>query len=306
MNLKNTPLKEKFEMLSYLQKEVKGAGNFLIQYLKTKNQYQISFINGLLLSSQSDDIEVCVNFGIIELESHYSSQNEGRDFYSSYQMQNDVDKYRKRIIELEDKVQELENNYSRDISNAEVEKLQLKMLNKEDSDLKEFKRTKRKRGRPAKNKQNLTEQEIIDSPIIWDASDKKKKQLRERTKTKVRSRILTEKEIEEEMRRLNSDLPTTFILFRNTEKYEIERKKAYKRLAAKKYNKLSSKRQNLNISQNKYNITKDDIIDDMKRVLKSKFDNLSNIRYIKQWTLAKARVWNREYTRAKNNFTKSW
>lgn len=306
MNLKNTPLKEKFEMLSYLQKEVKGAGNFLIQYLKTKNQYQISFINGLLLSSQSDDIEVCVNFGIIELESHYSSQNEGRDFYSSYQMQNDVDKYRKRIIELEDKVQELENNYSRDISNAEVEKLQLKMLNKEDSDLKEFKRTKRKRGRPAKNKKNLTEQEIIDSPIIWDASDKKKKQLRERTKTKVRSRILTEKEIEEEMRRLNSDLPTTFILFRNTEKYEIERKKAYKRLAAKKYNKLSSKRQNLNISQNKYNITKDDIIDDMKRVLKSKFDNLSNIRYIKQWTLAKARVWNREYTRAKNNFTKSW
>ena len=220
-------------------------------------------------------------------------------------MQNDVDKYRKRIVELEDKVQELENNYSRDISNAEVEKLQLKMLNKEGSDLKEFKRTKRKRGRPAKNKQNLTEQEIIDSPIIWDASDKKKKQLRERTKTKVRSRLFTEKEIEKEMKRINSDLPLNFLYFRSTQKYEIQRTKAYKRLTAKKYTKLSCKKNNLTIKENKYNITKEDIITDMKRILKSDFDTLSNVNYIKQWTSAKARVWNREYTKAKNNQSKN-
>lgn len=305
MNLKNTPLKEKLEMLSYLQTEVKGAGNFLIQHLKIKKQFQISFINGLIFSSQSEDVERCVKEGIIELASHYSSQNEGRDFYTSYQMQNDVDKYKKRIIELEDKVQELENNYSRDISNEVEIKTGFYNFSKEPAEI-ILDKPKRKRGRPAKNKQTLTEQEIIDSPIIWDASDKEKKQLRERTKTKVRSRILTEKELEKEMRRLNSDLPTNFILFRKTEKYEIERKKAYKRLSAKKYNKLSCKRENLNVFQNKYNITKDDIINDMKRVLKTKFDTLSNIRYIKQWTLAKARVWNREYTRAKNNFTKSW
>ena len=310
MNLSNTPLNEKFQMLAFLQTECKNVGNFIIQYLKTKKTFQISFINGLNFSSQADDIETCVKSGIIQLEIEYSKQHGGRDFFQTYKMSKDVELYKHRIIELEDKVKELEDNYSRDIVKQKTNDI-LDPLNK----ILETYKPKRKRGRPSKSRKSnkstqqvfddrdgvptIKDIDIINSPIIWDVSDKKKKELRERTKE--RSGLFTEKQLEKEMRRLNSDLPTNLLYFRSTKKYETERKKAYKRLANKKYLKTAERKQNLTIGDNKYNITKQDIIDDMKRVIKEDLSTISNIQYLKEWTKAKSRVWNREYNKAKNN-----
>jgi hypothetical protein len=342
----NTPLTEKFNILAYLQQEVKVAGNFSISYLKSKNMFQVSFVNGLGYKGQSPRIDGCIDLGINQLEIAHKEEH-GKSYHEGYNLIQSNHSLKEKVKDLEERLRDMEEKYNKDCDFSKTEESKTGFYNysQEPAEI-ILDKPKRKRGRPTKKieefmkigdpniptyspiiethytpddytekdieaikklsdlmmdeeeKENITEKEIIDSPIIWNKSDKKKKELRERTK--ARSRIFTEKEIEKEMRRLNSDLPTTLLLFRNTKKYEIERTKAYKRLTAKKYTKLSDKRQNLNVRQNKYNITKDDVITDMKRVLKGDFDTLSNSQYVKQWTLAKARVWNREYTQAKN------
>ena len=348
----NTPLTEKFNKLAYLQQEVKTSGNFLISYLKSKNMFQISFVNGLGYKGQSPRIDGCIDLGLNQLEIAYM-QEHGKSYQEGYNLIQSNHSLKEKVKDLEERLRNMEEKYKIkdciDISNTEEDvNTGFHNYSQEPAEI-ILDNTKRKRGRPSKidksfespvnqrksiienhysseevidsilspikdicedykskqkDKKNITEKEIIDSPIIWDVSDKKKKELRERTK--ARSRIFTEKEIEKEMRRLNSDLPTTLLLFRNTKKYEIERTKAYKRLTAKKYTKISVKRENLNVSKNKYNITKEDVIADMKRVLKLEFDGLSNIQFIKQWTSAKSRVWNREYTKAKNYGQNPW
>jgi len=338
MNKINTPLNEKFNILAYLQREVNDSGSFLISYLKTKKMFQISFVNGLDYKGLSPRIEDCVDLGLNQLKLQYKEQY-GKSYHEGYDLIQSNLSLQDKIKQLEERLRESEDKYNKEIidKNCDSSKHQTQTgFFNYTKDIPEIilDKPKRKRGRPStkslskdakklrdkilspindicedykgkqKDKKNITEKEIIDSPIIWDVSDKKKKELRERTK--ARSRIFTEKELEKEMRRLNSDLPTTLLLFRNTKKYEIERAKAYKRLTSKKYTKISVKRENLNVSKNKYNITKEDIISDMKRVLKSDFDTLSNIKYIRQWTLAKARVWNREYTKAKKYGLNPW
>lgn len=304
MDLKNTPLKEKFNMLSYLQKEVTGAGNFLIQHLKTKNKFQISFINGLLFSSKSDDVDICVEEGIIELASHYSCQNQGKDFYSSYQMQNDIDMYKKRIIELEDKVVELEDNYSRDIS--DVNKVEFYNFHHKSENIE----TKKKRGRPSKKQ--LTEVVFDDSdgvPTMRDATDKEKVGVNVVIKKKIReskSKLYTEAQLYKEIKRLHP-VNLKFMQISDKKLYKELRLKAYKRLTTKKYAKISERKQNLTIGENKYNITTSDVIEEMKRNKPTKYlDSLSNVKYIKEWTKAKSRVWNREYTKAKTYGENPW
>lgn len=200
MNTINTPLKEKFEMLAFLQSECKNVGNFIIQYLKTKKTFQISFINGLNFSSQSNDIDTCVRAGIIELDIHYSKQHGGKDFLQSYKMSKDVENYKKRIVELEDKVKELEDNYSRDIIGVE----------------------KRRRGRPSKKSKSVnTKLEPKGAEEYVDG----------------KNTIFSELDLQKEMIRVSPNLDIKYIIKGNTKRYREERKRAYKRLYNKYYHK---------------------------------------------------------------------
>ena len=203
MNLSNTPLKEKFEMLAFLQAECKNVGNFIIQYLKTKQTFQISFINGINFSSQADDIETCVKSGIIELDIHYSKQHGGTDFFHAYKMSKDVELYKKRIVELEDKVKELEDNYSRDILRVE----------------------KRRRGRPKKKVSNSKPMKIV------------KEYLEEKNKMPSEyNGMFSELQLQKEMIRVSPNLDIKYIIKGNSKRYKEERKKAYKRLYNQEYN----------------------------------------------------------------------
>jgi hypothetical protein len=198
MNLSNTPLKEKFEMLAFLQAECKNVGNFIIQYLKTKQTFQISFINGINFSSQADDIETCVKSGIIELDIHYSKQHGGTDFFHAYKMSKDVELYKKRIVELEDKVKELEDNYSRDILSVE----------------------KRRRGRP---KKYLKANNKLTTQGVSEYIDEK-------------NGMFSELQLQKEMIRVSPNLDIKYIIKGNSKRYKEERKKAYKRLYNQEYN----------------------------------------------------------------------
>ena len=198
MNLSNTPLKEKFEMLAFLQAECKNVGNFIIQYLKTKQTFQISFINGINFSSQADDIETCVKSGIIELDIHYSKQHGGTDFFHAYKMSKDVELYKKRIVELEDKVKELEDNYSRDILRVE----------------------KRRRGRP---KKYLKANNKLTTQGVSEYIDEK-------------NGMFSELQLQKEMIRVSPNLDIKYIIRGNSKRYKEERKKAYKRLYNQAYN----------------------------------------------------------------------
>ena len=71
MEEKMLPLKEKLRILSYLQKNVSNAGSFLLTHLKTKNQYQLSFVNGLDVKVISQDVDDCLEAAIREVGKIY-------------------------------------------------------------------------------------------------------------------------------------------------------------------------------------------------------------------------------------------
>ena len=322
----NTPLTEKFNILSYLQQEVKIAGNFSISYLKTKKMFQISFVNGLGYKGLSPKIDGCIDAGINQLEIAYEEEH-GKSYQEAY------DLIQSNLF-LKDKVSELEANIRLLEEKYELKKVQLnreyenrtrgmgykqKMEEQSNENFTGFvnyaeepaqiipDKPKRKRGRPSKMKTEELVNTIL-SPINEICEDYKEKQKEKKVKKRRtrKSKLYTDEKLEKEIKRLNPNFDLNFTKNGNSKRYKEERLKAYKRLTAKKYTKLSLKRENLAISKNKYNITKDDIISDMKRVLKSELDGLSNIQYIREWTKAKSRVWNREYNHAKKDFGSSW
>ena len=77
--------------------------------------------------------------------------------------------------------------------------------------------------------------------------------------------------------------------------YDEEYRKAYNRLTNRISTKNKNKVQNLQIKANKYNISKDMIVDDMKRKLGKEYDKLNSAEYLRNWNLAKSRIWNKEY-----------
>tara|TARA_R100001509_G_scaffold147843_1_gene105336 strand:+ start:651 stop:1259 length:609 start_codon:yes stop_codon:yes gene_type:complete len=200
MNLQNTPIQEKFKMLAYLQSNIKGVGQFIITYLKTKQTFQISFINGILFSTQADDIETCLKATIIELDIRYKALNK-RSFYTDYEMQSNVEKYKERISELENKLKFLEEKYSRDVVGVE----------------------KRRRGRPKK---------VELTPL---QSNGVKEYLEEKNKMPSEYKgMFSELEIQKEMIRVSPNLDIKYIIKGNSKRYREERKKAYKRLYNRK------------------------------------------------------------------------
>ncbi len=70
----------------------------------------------------------------------------------------------------------------------------------------------------------------------------------------------------------------------------------YKRKLVKNVQKVK----NLDIKPNKYGISKTEIVDEMKRVLKKKFDTLNTKNHLTEWRKAKNRVWNR-YSTGRND-----
>ena len=200
MNLQNTPLHEKFKMLAFLQSNTKGIGQFILTYLKTRQTFQISFINGILFSTQADDVETCLNSTIIELDIRYKALN-NRSFYKDYELQSNVEKYKERILELEEKLKSLENKYSRDILSVE----------------------KRRRGRPKKIPSTSKPIKIV------------KEYLEEKNKMPSEyNGMFSELEIQKEMIRVSPNLDIKYIIKGNSKRYREERKKAYKRLYNRK------------------------------------------------------------------------
>ena len=116
MNIKDTPLKEKFEVLSYLQQSL-DIGNYVLTYLKTKNVYQLAFINKALpfeIKIRNQDLDELLVEVITELLSKFYETNIIK-FNESYLAQKTIRIQVQRIQDLEDKVRELEDNYSNDI-----------------------------------------------------------------------------------------------------------------------------------------------------------------------------------------------
>ena len=77
MNIKDTPLKEKFEVLSYLQQSL-DIGNYVLTYLKTKNVYQLAFINKALpfeIKIRNQDLDELLVEVITELLSKFYETN---------------------------------------------------------------------------------------------------------------------------------------------------------------------------------------------------------------------------------------
>ena len=321
MNKINTPLNEKFNILAYLQNQVSEAGSFSISYLKTKNMFQISFVNGLGYKGLSPRIEGCIDGGITQLEIAYKEQY-GKSYQEGYDLVQSNLSLQEKVKYLEERLRESEDKYNKEImeqncdfSNTDENKTGFYNYSQEPADI-ILDKPKRKRGRPSKIDKlfgppiNQTE-EMVDSilspikEICEDYKGKQKEKISKKRKSR-KSTLFTPEQIDKEITRLLPNFDLEFTRTGNSKRYKEEKTKAYKRLTAKRYNKLSKKKNNLDVKENKYNITKEDIISDMKRILNEKFDTLSNRQYVRQWTLAKARVWNREYTKAKNTYQNPW
>ena len=113
-------------------------------------------------------------------------------------MSKDVELYKKRIVELEDKVKELEDNYSRDILRVE----------------------KRRRGRP---KKYLKANNKLTTQGVSEYIDEK-------------NGMFSELQLQKEMIRVSPNLDIKYIIRGNSKRYKEERKKAYKRLYNQAYN----------------------------------------------------------------------
>lgn len=295
MEEKMLPLKEKLRILSYLQKNVSNAGSFLLTHLKTKNQYQLSFVNGLDVKVISQDVDDCLEAAIREVGKIYFDEH-NKSFWDGYDkirenalLKEENDSLKKQITILSEKYDTL---FKKDIPLCKEVPIQ-ESKEQESTESEMTVATKKKRGRPSKKKIDEEKKAIKDS---CDYSE----QLKERKKRKRRECKFTEKQLTREMVRINPNLDVDFIEKGNSPRYREERQKAYKRLHQKNVKKLNSKKDNLKIKDNKYGITKSDVIKDMKRVLKGKFKGLNSGDYIKNWRLAKARVWNKRYHEEKN------
>ena len=290
------PLKEKLRVLAYLQKNVSNAGSFLLSHLKTKNQYQLSFVNGLAVKVISQDVDDCLEVAIREVGKIYFDEHK-KSFWDSYDkiresalLQEENDSLKNRITHLEEKYDKLLKKYIPIVSNVAIQE----STESEMSPSPDEKSTtplqkiinimdKKGRGRPKQKKDN--------------------RELRSRKSRKRRECKFTEKQLNREMKRINPNLDVDFIENGNTARYREERQKAYKRLHQNNVKKLNFKKDNLKIKENKYGITKSDVLKDMKRVLKGKLKGLNSAQYIKNWRLAKARVWNKRYHEEKNKTT---
>ena len=116
MNLSKHTIEEKFEMLSFLQRHCK-IGSFLLTRLKTKDTYQISFVNGSALKVRNHDLNKCLDQVIVDVAEYYYDMFQ-EDFMNKFISISDrelIKKQKEKITELEDKISELEDNYSRDI-----------------------------------------------------------------------------------------------------------------------------------------------------------------------------------------------
>jgi len=155
-----------------------------------------------LFNTQADDVETCLNATILELDIRYKNIN-NRSFYTDYEMQSNVAKYRERISELENKLKSLENKYSKDIVGVE----------------------KRRRGRPKKGE------------LTSIQSNGVKEYLEEKNETPSEYKgMFSELDIQKEMIRVSPNLDIKYIIKGNSKRYREERKKAYKRLYNKNYN----------------------------------------------------------------------
>jgi len=299
MEEKMLPLKEKLRILSYLQKNVSNAGSFLLTHLKTKNQYQLSFVNGLDVKVISQDVDDCLEVSIREVGKIYFDEH-NKSFWDGYDKIRETALLKEKNDALQSQLTILSERYDallkKSIPLCEVPILESKEQESTESEMTVA--TKKKRGRPSKKK--IDE----DKTLIEDSCDYSE-QLKERKKRKRRECKFTEKQLTREMVRINPNLDVDFIEKGNSPRYREERQKAYKRLHQKNVNKLNSKKDNLKIKDNKYGITKSDVIKDMKRVLKGKVKGLNSGDYIKNWRLAKARVWNKRYHEEKNKEEKS-
>jgi|ETNvirenome_6_85_1030632.scaffolds.fasta_scaffold00199_19 hypothetical protein len=310
MNKINTPLNEKFNLLAYLQKEVSEVGSFSISYLKTKQMFQISFVNGIGYKGLSPRIDDCVELGLSQLKHHYKEQH-GKSYEESYDLLQSNLSLQNKVKDLEEKLRKLEEKQDKhlmkencDFSNTEKNDTGFFNFAEEKSEV-ILDEPKRQRGRPAKKSFKKHAKKMRDMILCEDYKEKQKEKKSKKRRSR-KSKLFTQEQIDKEITRLLPNFDLEFTRTGNSKRYKEEKTKAYKRLAAKRYNKLSKKKNNLDVKENKYNITKEDIIADMKRILNEKFDTLSNRQYVRQWILAKARVWNREYTKAKNTYQNPW
>tara|TARA_R110001599_G_scaffold300759_2_gene506048 strand:+ start:470 stop:1360 length:891 start_codon:yes stop_codon:yes gene_type:complete len=294
MEEKMIPLKEKLEILTYLQSQITNSGSFLLTFLKTKNSYQLSFVNGLAVKVICKNVDDCLEGAIRKVSKIYHDEHK-RSFWDDYNYHREQGRLKERNQELVNSLNILTEKYDKLLSKVYSVGEDDIVSDVMDDDIKEDKEIestesemssgepKKKRGRPVKNKVE--------------------KELKTIIKRKNRECKYTEKQLNKEMLRINPNMKEVMVSSDewSNKKYQEERKKAYKRLNQKGSKKIAGWRENLKIKDNKYNITKCDILEDMQRVVKSDPEKMTNRVFEKEWTKAKSRVWNRRYNEEKNS-----
>ena len=108
MNLEKHTIEEKFEMLSFLQRNLK-IGSFVVTRLKTKDTYQISFVNGSSLKVRNEDLNICLDNVIVDVAEYYHDTYQ-TDFYTDFLIKAErefQEMQTKQIRELNSTIQEM-------------------------------------------------------------------------------------------------------------------------------------------------------------------------------------------------------
>ena len=307
MNKENLTLQEKFKALTFLQSKIPFLGNYSLSFLKTKNLYQISFVNGYKEKFLHSDLDVCIDATLEDLDKLHFMEFK-TDWFEEMNRENENVMLKAKIADLEKKLKEFA-----DLGHESL----LPYLTKSDEDtelLEEDKVVFDEGDETTTMRDNVPK--IIKNIQQSIRNVEKKKKVRKKTK---HSEISIQKEMLKKLKGM--DLPSTkgnnkrgrpksnkvktikdLTIVKNNFSvlYDKEYKKAYSRITNRSSIKNKQKVKNLTIKDNKYGITKDWVIADMQRKLGEKYDKLNSTEYLSEWKSAKARVWNKEYNSQKS------
>lgn len=320
MDLRNTPMQEQFLMLTYLNNQIKNTGSYIYQYLKTKNQYQISFVNRSVVIPKflSDCPMGCLKDAIEYLAEEFKKEK-NIDFIDSYMAEKDNEFLKIKVANLEREIEELKRHQDGSYLGTWDSDHLFEPLIDED-----FGEEKKERGRPKRKSQNnkelkkqadrLTEPTHLEKLLVpfpevepefsYDKTEVKKRVERKNGKN------FTEEEIYKDILRVNKGKNKLGRVIKTIEDvrvwakegtlfFEKERKKAYNRLYNKMYKKIAQKLDKLDIGENKHGITKDDVLKNMQDHLGIRYGRLSKVEYLAEWNKAKSRVWGKYYRKRK-------
>ena len=322
MDLRNTPMEEQFSMLTFLTKKIKNSGSYLFQYLKTKNQYQISFVNSpsIIPKFLADTPIQCLSEAIQHMALEYKKDN-NIDFIDAYKGAKDNEFLKLKLAKLEKEIEELKkHNQEGYLGSWPADSSFLDFpfdLGEEPEEKKPKPKSKSNKNLRKKAEQIAEEthlEKLLDREdnFPFDLRPEYKYPTTKRKYVKRTSGVFSEAELHKEMLAVHKGKDKLGIIINTiadikswskhqTLYYEKEKHKAYKRLYGRMYRKKTKKIDSLNVRENKFGIQKSDVVKNMKEHLGEKYNSLSPDNYLKEGVKAKSRVWSKEHRKSKRN-----